>query len=53
MVARERFDDEKAIKVEKIKLDGKKLTIAVERGIAGRSTSGRSRTPTRSTAPSP
>ena len=32
MVAEERFDDEKAIKVEKIKLDGKKLTIAVERG---------------------
>ncbi len=31
MVARERFDDEKAIKVDKIKLDGKKITFSVER----------------------
>ncbi len=31
MVGRERFDDEKAIKVDKIKLDGKKITFSVER----------------------
>ncbi len=31
MVARERFDDEKAVKVDKIKLDGKKITFSVER----------------------
>ena len=32
MVARERYDKESAIKVDKIKLDGKKVTIAVTRG---------------------
>ena len=32
MIAREQYDDEKSIKVEKIKLDGKKITIAVDRG---------------------
>ena len=32
MVAREKYDDEKSVKVEKIKLDGKKLTLAVDRG---------------------
>ena len=31
MVARERFDDEPAVKASKIKLDGKKLTLVVER----------------------
>ena len=31
MVARERFDDEPAIKVDKIKLDGKKINITIER----------------------
>ncbi len=31
MVARERYDDEPAIKVEKIKIDGKKVTISVDR----------------------
>jgi len=31
MVARERFDNEPAIKVDKIKLDGKKLSITIER----------------------
>ena len=32
MVARERYDNEKSIKVDKIELDGEKLTIAVTRG---------------------
>ena len=32
MVARERYDDEKSIKVDKIELDGEKVTIAVTRG---------------------
>ena len=32
MVARERYDDEKSIKVDKIDLDGDKVTIAVTRG---------------------
>ena len=32
MVARERFDDQKSIKVDKIQLDGEKVTIAVTRG---------------------
>ena len=31
MVARERFDDQPAIKVNKIKVEGKKVSIAVER----------------------
>ena len=31
MVARERFDNEPSIKVEKIKLDGKKINVTVER----------------------
>ena len=31
MAARERYDDQEAIKVDKIKLDGKKITITVER----------------------
>lgn len=31
MVAREKYDDEPSIKVDKIKVDGKKVTIAVER----------------------
>lgn len=31
MVARERYDDKAAIKVEKIKIDGKKVTISIDR----------------------
>ena len=31
MVAMERFDDEKAIKASKVKVDGKKVSIVVER----------------------
>lgn len=31
MVARERFDDQEAIKVDKIKLEGKKVNITIER----------------------